>query len=216
MKKILILATVLLSLCLSACSSNEPPLELEVSFAPRTSFENNLLEFATDVAVVQYVGKKSFGKETVEYEFIVLESVFNCEAERIYVYADKPGSPYAEAFKRGNLSFNTKTRYLLPLKKLPYTFTDTKEDGYWFLFDIVIDLDDASKSAMYGDREPLNLHSEGFDFSKNTSEESIKAYVKEVMKDKKTGDKRVRIKAEKIEDVIAESPYVFVVNPMAL
>ena len=79
MKKMLVILLALSALVLSACSGNrqtEEPRQYtipltQVSFAPST-FEESVLDSATDVVIAQYVESRLFGRALIEREFIVI------------------------------------------------------------------------------------------------------------------------------------------------
>ena len=162
------------------------------------TFEEALLEFATDVVIAQYVGHRPFGTNLTEFEFAVSERVLGEAAERIYVYADT-----------GDLTFNFETNYMIPLMEVGQPHANTHDDAYTFIRNIVIDLDDASRSVMYG--EPLSRHSEGLDFSRRQlSRTEIVSFVGELTRNNSPG--RGFIRSEAIEDIVKESPYIVIVE----
>jgi len=173
-----------------------------------------LSEFATDVVIVQYVAHRPFGDNLLEFEFIVLERVLGYAADRIFVYVDPTieadvfGSDMEVVYRPGDLTFTHGTNYMLALIGIDSPYASTRENGFTFIRNIVIDLDDTSNSVMYS--EPLALHSESLDFDGSDVAQEIISYVAELTYDNPPAMEVIR--SEEIEDIINESPYVLVVE----
>lgn len=201
---------------------SEPPIA-SVSYHYLT-FEQALLEYATDIVIAQYVGSRPFGQSLTEFEFVVSERILGNAADRVFVYVDfnkiegmltgyiwgrESPAPYS-------LTFNSGTNYMLPLIRIGDPLAFTHEDGFTFIRDIVINLDDPSKSMMYN--EPLSMHSDNFNFdSRDDLRSEIVSFVSELTQHNPPG--RDFIRSEVLEDVITKSPYLLmveIVEPMRL
>jgi len=194
---------------------SEPPIA-SVSYHYLT-FEQALLEFATDIVIAQYVGSRPFGQNLTEFEFVVSERILGNAADRVFVYVDfnkiegmltgyiwdrQSPAPYS-------LTFNPGTNYMLPLIRIGDPLAFTHEDGFTFIRDIVINLDDPSKSMMYN--EPLSMHSDNFNLnSRDDLRVEIVSFVSELTQHNPPG--RDFIRSEVLEDVITKSHYILVVE----
>jgi len=186
------------------CSSVLESREINATHGGGT-FED-ALGFATDVVIAQCVGSRPFGRTLTEFEFEVSERVKGNAADRIFIYVN---NTLVSSYAPGNISFNTETEYLLPLQRLTSPNWNTHEDGFFFLDNIVIDLDDLSQSTMRNDS--LNDHSEVLDFNDDSlTRETIIAYVDTLTRD--NPPVRDIIRSENIKDIINGSPYVLVVE----
>jgi len=168
---------------------------------------------ATDVVVVQYVTHRPFGRSATEFEFIVNERIFGNAADRIFIYAnDNITTSVMEtdiSFRENELSFTTGTQYLLLLEKIETTHSNTNEDGFWILGNLVIDLENPSRSTMYN--EPLSQHATEINFnSRNLSREMIVSYIGELTRNNRPS--REPIRSDRLEDIIEASPYVLIVE----
>jgi len=177
-------------------------------------FEEAVSEFATDVVIVQYVGHRRFGQNLTEFEFVVVDRVLGDAAERIFVYeennvhASVSGGPHKVHFEPGNLVFNHGTDYLLPLDRISTVYANTRDDGFRFIANMMIDLDNPVNSIMYS--EPLYLHTEILDFTENTAREEIIFLVEELTRDNPPSPDFIR--SEDMSDIINGSPYVFIIE----
>ena len=208
---------------------NEPPKTPEHGDSNHYSysyikFEEAILEFSTDIVVAQYIGQKPFGKKAIEFEFAVKERILGDAPDRILVYAepvsdadiDVVGSEREINYRKGHLSFDTGTEYMLVLGKSSSPYLKTPDDAYSFIRDIVVDLNDPSKSTMYSGS--MSQHSKVLEFSKSSTREEIVSYVEEVVRgyDPPRMD---YIKSDKIEDAINGSSNIWVIeisNPLRL
>lgn len=111
-------------------------------------------------------------------------------------------------FMPGELTFNSKTNYMLPLIAIGQLHANTHDDGYTFIRNIVIDLDNPSRSVMYS--ESLTEHSANLDFNKQVSKQDLVSFVADLTKNNPPG--RNFIRSESIEDIIDESPYILIVE----
>lgn len=106
---------------LEAATSPDPLTPMPEAIYDYLTFEEALLEFATDVVIAQYVGSRPFGKRLTEFEFTVSERVLGNAADTIFVYADTYVNAHVFDVSRevdfmpGELTFNSKTNYMLPL-----------------------------------------------------------------------------------------------------
>ncbi|MCL2628954.1 MAG: hypothetical protein FWD44_09725 [Oscillospiraceae bacterium] len=177
------------------------------------SFKEALLA-STDVVVAQYVEHRSFGKNLTEFEFAVIDRVLGNAANNIFIYAANEevpaiGSERAISYNQGDLAFDNKTIYLLPLNRLQGATLKTHEDGYLFIHNLVMNLDDPALSTMYN--EPLSKLSMELDFtSRSLTDEQIMTYVSKIVANNSLA--REHIRSEKIEDIIVDSPYIFIVE----
>ncbi len=225
MKRIISILMFLFVLFLSACNtpssssklpenglSNTPDSKLPDALYEYFTFEEALLEYPPTVVVIaQYVGQKPFGEYLTEYEFAVQERIINNAADRIFVYVENINAKVEKdiVFRPEDINFDTKTEYLLPLRKLTSVYGKTHENGFVFLRNIIIDLNTPSNSIMYS--ESLSKHSTGLDLaSKNVTRQQIISYVYELTKNNPPA--RTFIKSEVTEDIIEGSPYVVVVE----
>ena len=199
-------------------SNEELGLELEqVEYSYEFfTFEEALLEFASDVVIAQYVGSRPIGDEKmlIEHEFIVKERLFGNSADKIFVYSEDktatfPTGERTISFNTFDLSFDTNTRYLLPIRKM-VPFSKIHLDGFVFVYDVVIDLDNPAKSRMYS--ESLDLHSEKLRFDEKLSQEEIVSHIKEVVKDNTPGRRYINIESSKTEDIVNAYPHVLVIE----
>ena len=178
------------------------------------TFEDALLEFATNVVIAQYVGHRPFGRYLTEFEFAVLENVLGNASDRIFVYAEMRvgasafGVTRAVSYKPGYLTFYLETNYMLPLTKISQPHANTHDDGFRFIHDIIIDLDNPSNSMMYS--ESLAQHSTHQNFNTSTSKQEIVSFVSELTKNNQPS--RDFIRSEAVEDIVLGSPYILVVE----
>jgi len=179
------------------------------------TFEEVVLEFATDVVIAQFIGQRPFGNNLTEFEFAVQDRVLGNAADRIFIYAERThahvtGTEREVAFEPGVLSFEAGIDYLLPLIRITSPYANTHEDGFTFIRNfIVINLDAPSDSVMYS--EPLALHATGLDFNARTLEsEQILTYVAELTADNSPAIEPIR--SELLQDIIHESPYILLVE----
>ncbi|MDR2728873.1 MAG: hypothetical protein LBB56_07050 [Chitinispirillales bacterium] len=165
-------------------------------------FEEALTEYTTDVVVAKYVSQKPFGKDSIEYEFSVIDRVLGNAPDKIYVYAsDESGYNLEGLF--------TDSNYLLALEYIWYPGSLVNEDGYLFNQGLVIDLKTPSRSKMAGGA--LARRSARLDFNNNNlKKETIISYVKELTKN--NTPKREFIKSERIEDIVNNSENVLIVE----
>ena len=115
------------------------------------SFEDAVTR-ATRVVVAEFVEKRPFGLHFTEFEFIVHEQVIGNVEDTIFVYLN-----HAEmccVFMDGTLQFTTDTQYLLVLWETADVYASFHIYGLRFFTDLIVDLDDPSRSTMYG--EPLS------------------------------------------------------------
>jgi len=235
MKKVIFTLLIALVLFLPACGATVPALEFPMyetphdvngtldstSAQPTTeavfeyfTFEEALIEFPpTDVVIAQYVGHRPFGENLTEFEFVVLERVLGDAADRIFVYEENVnahvmGIEREVSYMPANITFDPGTEYLLPLQGISSPYARIHEDGFRFILNIAIDLNDPASSTMYS--EPLYQHAEDFDFSRSISRQQIVSHMDELTR----GNPPARgfIRSEEIVDILHGSPYVFVVE----
>ena len=184
------------------------------------SFEDAAM-MATDVVVAQYVETRTFGQHTTEIEFIVHDRIFGNAADRIFVYVDNRidsvsmmGIP-EHAFGAVNLrehyerDFTPGGHYVLFLQKIANVLAHTHEDGFMFLTNLMLDLNNPTDGKMYG--YPLAYHSTGLDFdSGNLSREIVVEYLSYITQNNTPA--RGYIRSDRLEDIIDGSPHVLIVE----
>jgi hypothetical protein len=242
MKKILNTITVaFIAVLLIACNSNDNPNEefetyeyesesyggndneetdrelsdeiTTTAFYDYQEFEEVLKTFTTDVVVARYIAHEYIG-DSIVFEFSVSERVIGDAGDRIFIYADRNIVAQIDEeeldidFRPGHLSFREGVDYLLPLIRMDDAYSVIQEDGFVFIRDIVIDLDNPTYSMMYS--TPLQLHTEQLRLDEDTPREEIIAYVYELVKDIAVVGRIIR--SEDMEDIVAGSPYVLVIE----
>ena len=197
----------------SGNQSNITPA-IEVSWNPASTA---ISEFTTDVVIVRHINSRPFRETLTEHEFVVLERVLGNAPDRIFVYTTRPldlefPSPPVHSNHIGfAFPFNPETNYLLPLIRIGNPYAKTHEDGYTMVNYIVIDLDNPSNSAELGrPLSSINLGQTGLNFEANPSMEQIIQFISELTEGNPTG--REYIRSDMLEDIIKDSPYVFVVE----
>jgi len=188
------------------------------------TFEEAVIKYSTDVVIAQYINQKPFGKKLIEFEFSVQERIMGDAPERIFVYAEPSGDADIDVvgiertvdYRKGYLTFDTETDYMLVLTKTGSPYSRTHEDGYLFIRDIVVNLIDPPKSTMYS--EPLLQHTKDMDFSKNATRQEMVSYVGEIVKGYDP-PRRDYIKSEETKDIVSGSSNIWVIeisNPLRL
>jgi len=186
-----------------AGTSNTAEIEIHISVANWTFAET--AQHATDVVVAEFVTTRPFGQNLTEFEFIVHERVFGNAADRIFVYEGKSVS----ALRGNEQPFTAGRQYLLLLYNLADVYATTHEDGFLFLTDLVLDVNAPARGTMYG--EPLRRHSMGMNFNRiGLTRRGIVSYVSRLTRD--NTPVREFIRSENLEDIIADLPYVLVVE----
>lgn len=198
---------------------------VEASFMYMT-FEEAVTSFATDVVIAQYVGSRPFGTSLTEFEFIVLDRILGYAADRIFVYADNDvsvdvfGTELSVSYMPGNLMFIHGTTYMLPLIRVSRAHTNIQDEGFTFIRDIVINLDNPAMSRMYS--EDLFSHSSYLDFdTMNFARADITSFLVSYVADltRYNTPSRGIISSSAIETVVYESPYILLIeigNPLRL
>ena len=227
-KTLLSLMTILLLFALAACGNmieatsdfeyddqsdvEDERQEIHVSVMYLT-FEEALLQ-STDVVIATYVESRPFGRNLTEFEFLVQDRVLGNAADTIFVYAANRdasiiGGISASNYHQGQLSFHQGTNYLLPLNRLQGATRNTHDDGFIFIHNLVINLDNPSVSTMYN--EPLSIHADTINFnSRSLSRQSITSFVEDITEDNPPAQDFIR--SDAIEDIILGSPYVLIVE----
>ena len=225
MKKLLTsMIVILLVAVLAACDADyantatgnqavtHPPEIASMSVLYQT-FEEALLR-STDVVIAHYVGHRPFGETLIEFEFTVLDRILGNAADTIFVYATNDyasiiGGVAASTYNRGAAMFTEGTNYLLPLNRLRGATLRTHDDGYLFIHNLIINLDNPHLSTMYN--EPLALHSGEVSFeSRSLTDDAVIAYISN--KTANNAPSRGHIVSENILDIIDGSPYVLIVE----
>lgn len=184
------------------------------------TFEEAVLEFATDIVVAQYVESQPFGENITVFEFVVTDRILGEATDRIFIYATHNISAHVGTHERvvsyipGDLSFVSGVDYLLPIRNInsPHSAIARTEDSFVFIRNIVIDLAEPSNSGMYS--EPIDYHIVGMTFSEETMLEEIIVFVEDLAVQIEATERweRVFIRSEIMEDIIKGSPYVWVVE----
>ena len=185
----------------------------EMSFSVMYLTFEDAARMATDVVIAQYVARRPFNQSMTELEFIVHERIFGNAADRIFVYIPNNAN-YSVAgtllsFSDDDRQFTAEGRYLLFLSKIADVFATTHEDGFGFLTDLTLDLNNPADGTIYG--EPLAMHAVGINFnSRNLTSEMITSYLIEVTRNNTPA--REYIRSENLKDIIDGSPYILVVE----
>ena len=227
MKKITsILLVLFMALLLNACvsrngfESDESEQRVTDNTAIRAIYdkrelESILSEFVTDVVIARYLGHRVVGGLT-EFEFSVSEVVVGQAADTIFVYVAKGveigilDDKEEMMYRPGELPLSIGYEYLLPLIRIDSAYSITHEDGFVFVREIVIDLDNPSNSTMFG--IPLYRHT-NLALNEEISREEIIAHVYELTKDNVARLPTIRSNA--MEDIVTGSPYVLVIEIVA-
>ena len=178
------------------------------------------LEEVNDVVIALCMDYRPFGENFTEIEFVVLEWIVGeprateGDVNRIFVYVDNHLDAFVEGggvdFQSSMLTLLHGTDYLLPLHRTGGPYSITPDNSFRFgNGDIVINLDIPENSVMYS--EPLSNHTTELNLHGGMSRDEIIAYVKERTEG---NPPRIRdfIRSEDIEDIINESPYVWIVE----
>jgi len=165
-------------------------------------FEQALL-ISTDIVIANFVRQRSFGENLTEFEFNVTDRVLGNAADRIFVYSENTSN------NQDNLMFDRTTSYLLVLDRLHGATLKTHEDGFIFINNLIINLDNPTISTMNNDT--LSNHSPRLDFdSTSLSENSIITFVRDITANNPPA--RERIRSDSFSDIIINSPYIFIVE----
>jgi len=170
------------------------------------TFEDTVI-MAHHVVVAEFIARRPFAPGFTEFEFLVHDQVIGNTAETIFVYTDdihRMSCPGGDA-----MQFTTDTHYLLVLLKIGNVYASFYDYGLGFITDLIVDLDDPSRSTMYG--EPLSMHSQ-LSFNENQTRERILSHVRSLPRDPFPFPARMFITSEYLEDIINGSPYVVVVE----
>jgi len=173
----------------------------------RWTFES-AVEIATDVVVAEFVERRPFGQSATEYEFVVHDRIFGNAADTIFVYVvyDEMSHRFADS----DFKFAAGTQYLLTLIILANIYASFHYDGYMFASDLILNLDDPSKSTMYG--QTLSAHSYmNFD-SSGLAKEHVISYVRSLPRNPYEVVDRVFITSDNLREIIINSPYVLVIE----
>ena len=227
MKKTLILLTTSLLLLIStACSSINTQTEaansipnITTSEVPEVtivylSFEQALLS-STDIVSVRYIGQRPFGEHLTEFEFAVIDRILGNAADTIFIYATNAYASVLDgggttSYNQSGVTFNSGTNYLLALRRLEGATLRTHEDGYLFIHNLIINLNNPSLSSMYN--EPLSYHLSIVDFASASfyRADSMIAFISNLTAENALA--REHIRSTNMNDIITESPYVLIVE----
>jgi hypothetical protein len=170
-------------------------------------------KMATGIVVAQYVERRPFGQNLTEFEFIVHERIFGNAADRIFVYVRNNATFSVVGADFSGMEnyrpFTTEGRYLLLLTKIANVFANTHEDGFLFLTDLMLDLNNPGEGTMYGD--PVALHAERINFnSRNLTSDMVTSYLGELTQNNTPA--REYIRSDNLQDILEGSPYVLIVE----
>ncbi|MCL2393017.1 MAG: hypothetical protein FWC66_10520 [Oscillospiraceae bacterium] len=167
-----------------------------------------VIEVATDVVVVEFVARRPFGQGATEYELIVHDRIYGSAADTIFVYVVY--NQMNRSFAAPEFQFTTDTQYLLALIKLVNIYASFHYDGFMFIEDLILDLDNPSRSTMHN--EPLAIHSY-LDFNSiGLTIEHVISYVRSLPRNPFATTNRVFITSDNLADIINGSPYVLVIE----
>lgn len=188
-----------------SCTSSIASVEGSVSLGSFTL--ETALPSATDVVIAQCVGMRYLGEGLKEFEFVVLEGLWNSLADRIFIYA----STDVDHHVANNLRFSSGTDYLLPLRRIPYTpYSNIRENGFTLPHNIAIDLNNPSSSRILN--QPLSEHSENLAFDENTSREEVVSFIRKWTRRFSFPPAGIFIRSEEMEDIFKGSPDVWVIE----
>ena len=181
------------------------------------TFEEAISEFATHVVIAEYIGSEQFRNNLMVYEFLVLDHILGETSDRIFVY--KPYGwdisvtyNYRDIdFGYEDLKFTRNVKYMLPLISINDPYSELHKDGFQFIRNIAVNLDNLEGSTMYS--EPLVLHSTFLDeellASPNAVDEFM-VYIERLVED--IEPEFEVIVSDDMDTIIEESPYVMVVE----
>jgi len=213
-------AVLAIVITLVACARIDEQHEVAHSNASASiiyrTFEEALLE-STDVVIVRYVAHRPFRETLIEFEFTVIDRILGNAADTIFVYASNEymsiiGSPSTSTYSSQTLTFTREADYILVLRGLHGATGHTHEDGFTFINNLVINLDNPVVSTMYN--EPLHLHATELDFQNNTRNVLMRSQVIEFISiatiNNSPGPQHIR--SDCLVDIVNGSPYVLVVE----
>lgn len=224
MKRIVIYSVILLIVTFfAACSSTnnlstETPSSSDIvgtsisKFTEYITFEEALLR-STDIVVAQYVGRRNFGENSIELEFVVMERVIGNSADSIFVYATNTnsstiGNNTSISYNNLDLPFNVGGQYLLALKRAWFPHSKIHEDGYILVRNLIVDLENPQNSMMY--TEALYLHFE-LDFNRgHLSGDQIIEYARELARNNLPAIEYIM--SSDVAEVAGKSEYILLVE----
>jgi len=214
MKKCLFVLLIFVALVLTACGANglveeeyttisHASTTVQASFTGEIMTLENSLELATDIVIVQYVSRRPFGERLTEFELIVLDRIMGDAPDRIFVYCEGYYSQWFANLTNG-------TEYMLALRSSESPYAHTHIDGYTFIRNIIIDLDNPSNSTMRS--MPLYQQSEGLNTSASwVDRQYIISYIADLISDM-TPPVSELIRSDVLKDIVYGSPNVVVVE----
>ena len=199
---------------------DEMPVETRITrLYEYKTFEELVLDGATDVVIAQYVRSQPFGDGYTEFEFKVSERLLGDATDRIFVYM-YTGSAHVHGASRhihytpGDLVFEHGIDYLLPLGRMFTLHPTNPRDGDIFIFlrQTVINLDYPEESNMFS--EALDYHVEGMDFTEDVDSGLIIGFVESLteMVDTSRIWRQIIIDSSDVYEIITYSPYVLVIK----
>lgn len=233
MKKLIKAIPLVLLFLMSGCSYTANPVEslnhdhghghdqdAVINHYFHLGFENALIDSATDIVVVQFVGSREIDSLTKEFEFIVHERLLGDATERIFVLVQTNHHSHVLGwenhlhFHPEDLVFDSGVYYILPLRNIndPYAAFYREEDMFVFIRGMVINLENPEKSVMYGDK--LNNHVDGIELTEETPTIEIISLVSEIAEFIEVYHRweRIFIRSNYIEEIVLGSPYVWLIE----
>jgi len=153
------------------------------------SFEEAVLNRATNIVVVNYLGSRMIDNTWLEFEFAVVENILGETTERIMVHVDVTTETHllghgshSHHNQREALGFQRNVNYLLPLTNINDPYFDfnlwTANDIFVFIRGIAVNLNNPIESVMYG--ENLNEHIDGVNLLARDAYDQIIELVEEL------------------------------------
>jgi len=192
------------TICYSTPLDEEVQTIIHVTFWDK-SFESHISD-ATDVVIARCIDSRPFGERHTEFEFEVIDRVRGNAADRIFIYV-LTDVTYGH-YQPTDITFSYGTDYLLPLRRIDTPYQHKHDDGYWFVSNIVINLDRPSHSTMFNN--PLAEYSRSFDFSRRLPRRTIISRVRRLTWNRRTA--RTFIRSEDMREIINGSPHVWIVG----
>ena len=213
MKKTIILiliTTLLLVGCSNTTNGNDEP---EFVYGSAIMIYREFVDILPHVryaVVAQYVETTLFGLVGVRKEFTVSEKILGVEVDTIYVYIERMDVDMVDApvpgFRTTDIHFEPGVDYLLLLRLSNLMFSSLHEDGFLLIADgMTINLENPAESTIYN--QLLGEQPNGLDFNVASRGQIISALLAVANQDREV----VQV-PESVEEIIADAPYVLVVE----
>ena len=223
MRLLLVIPLLFLISCQEQYEHNTSNVQINsVSHMFYSTFEDAVLNSATDIVIVNYLGSRMFDDVWKEFEFAVVENILGETTDYIRVYVDLStemhilGHEGHDHHHREALHFQQNVDYLLPLIN---TNSPTSRfynvdgiDNFLFIRGIAVNLNNLIESVMYG--ENLNEHIDGVNLLARDAHNQIIELVEElaVEIEENTTWERIFIRSYEMDDIILGSPDVLIVE----